>query len=163
MSRTGNFSIEEDAYIRNNFRDLFDEEIAEILNRPVGSITRRRQRLGCWHVQQEVTESVKDEEWVQIKDLPEGYMVSNKGRVKSGHKLCRLFIRSNGYVQWRPMNKSRGFAKTYKVHRLVAEHFCSTDKNKAFCHVHHKDKNPQNNAADNLEWLTPVEHTSSHK
>lgn len=163
MSRTVNFSIEEDAYIRKNFKDLFDDEIAETLGRTVGSVTRRRQRLGCWYVQQEITESVKGEVWKQIKDLPFGYMVSNKGRVKSGKKLCKLFIHSNGYVQWRPVNLSLGIAKTYKVHRLVAEHFVNTDKCRAECHVHHKDGNPQNNSSDNLEWLTPKEHREEHR
>lgn len=162
MSRTKNFSIDEDAYIRNNYRNLFDEEIAEVLNRPVGSITRRRQRLGCWHVQQEVSASVGGEIWVQIKDLPSGYMVSNMGRIKSGNKLCTLYIRKSGYVQWRAISLSSGYARTYKVHRLVAEHFCKTDKCLTECHVHHIDGNPQNNAAYNLEWLLPSEHKLKH-
>lgn len=162
MHRTTNFSITEDAFIRENFRNLFDDEIAEVLGRPTGSITRRRQRLGCWYVQQELSSSIKGEDWKQIEDLPEGYYVSNKGRIKSGNKLCALFITSKGYVQWRPVNLSKGFAKTYKVHRLVAEYFCPTEKDRAFCHVHHIDGNPQNNASSNLEWLTQQEHIEKH-
>lgn len=163
MSRTANFSVEEDTYIRRNFRDSFDDEIAETLGRPIGSITRRRQRLGCWYVQQEITATIKGESWLQIKDLPEGYMVSNKGRIKTGKKLSKLFINSQSYVQWRVVNPSKGIFKNYKVHRLVAEHFCPTHKDKDDCHVHHKDQNPQNNAWDNLEWLTPQEHLEAHK
>lgn len=163
MSRTANFSIEEDTFIRENFKNLFDDEIAELLGRPIGSITRRRQRLGCWYVQQELSASLKGEEWKQIKDLPFGYAVSNKGRVKSGNKLCSLYVRKSGYVQWRLVNESLGIAKTYKVHRLVAEHFCHTDKDMDLCHVHHKDGNPQNNSSINLEWLTAQEHKEEHK
>ena len=48
LSRGKNFSPSEDDYIKKNFRDMFDDEISKILNRPIGSITRRRQRLGCW-------------------------------------------------------------------------------------------------------------------
>lgn len=163
MSRLANFSVEEDTYIRENFKDLFDDELAVIMGRPEGSITRRRQRLGCWYIQQEITASIKGEKWLQIKDLPEGYMVSNKGRVKTGNKLSKLFIRSNNYVQWRAVNPSKGIANNYKLHRLVADHFCHTTKDKSKCHVHHKDCNPQNNAADNLEWLTPEEHYEAHR
>ena len=162
MSRTKNFSINEDNYIKENYRNLFDDEIAAVLGRPEGSVTRRRQRLGCWYVQQELSASLKGEVWVQVKDLPTGYQVSNKGRVKSANKLCSLYIRDTGYVQWRLVNKSRGIARTYKVHRLVAEHFCKSDKGIQACHVHHKDANPQNNSASNLEWLIPQEHRSKH-
>ena len=45
LSRGKNFSPSEDDYIKKNFRDMFDDEISKILNRPIGSITRRRQRL----------------------------------------------------------------------------------------------------------------------
>lgn len=162
MSRSANFSIEEDTFIKNNFKNLFDDEIALILNRPIGSVERRRQRLGCWYLQQEVSSSLKGEVWVQIKDLPEGYQVSNKGRIKTGKKLCALYVRDSGYIQWRVVNKSQNISKTYKVHRLVAEHFCKTSKDIEMCHVHHKDKNPQNNSSDNLEWLTTQEHREEH-
>lgn len=162
MSRTNKFSVEEDTYIKSNFRDLLDDEIAEHLNRPVGSITRRRQRLGCWYVQQEVDSNLKGEVWKQIKDLPEGYYVSNKGRVKSGKKICSLYINSKGYVQWRIVNKSKGIAKSYKIHRLVAIHFNTTEKVMEDCDVHHIDHNRQNNSSCNLEWLTPSEHKLKH-
>ena len=38
LSRGKNFSLSEDDYIKKNFRDMFDDEISKILNRPIGSI-----------------------------------------------------------------------------------------------------------------------------
>ena len=161
--RTKNYSIEEDAFIRDNYRSLFDDEIAEILGRSIESVIRRRQRLGCWYLHQEISEPLSGEVWKQIKDLPDGYMVSNKGRIKSGKKLCKLYLRDTGYIQWRLFNESKNISKTYKVHRLVAEYFCATNKDINLCHVHHKDKNTQNNSYENLEWVYPEDHIELHK
>ena len=161
-TRKHNFTVDEDTFIKQHYRNLFDDEIANILDRPVGSITRRRQRLGCWYIQQEVSASLPNEIWVQIRDLPLGYQVSNKGRLKSNGKLLSLYVRESGYVQWRIVNPSKGLAKTYRVHRLVAEHFLEVPMNLAEYHVHHVDHNPLNNASDNLVWMTPSEHLEAH-
>ena len=164
MSRKKNFSEAEDNYIRNNYRDLFDEELAQTLERPEGSVTRRRQRLGCWHVQQEVTGGLHNEVWKSIGLQDNHYQISNMGRVKAGKKLAALFINSKGYCQWRPVNKSKGLAATYKIHRLTAEHFCTKpeDWGKEW-HVHHLDKNPTNNRHDNLIWISQKDHIELHK
>ena len=66
LSRGKNFSPSEDDYIKKNFRDMFDDEISKILNRPIGPITRRRQRLGCWHVQQEISGPLPGEIWKSL-------------------------------------------------------------------------------------------------
>ena len=53
--------------------------------------------------------------------------------------------------------------KTYHkyIHRLVAQYFVPNPRNAQI--VHHKDGNRHNNAASNLEWVTPREHqTKKH-
>lgn len=39
----------------------------------------------------------------------------------------------------------------FMIHRLVAEYFCDNPNN--YTIVHHKDGNPHNNQASNLEWV----------
>lgn len=45
--------------------------------------------------------------------------------------------------------------KFYKLHRLVAEHFLVNPNPKTHTQVNHIDGNRYNNAASNLEWVTP--------
>lgn len=163
LSRGKNFSPSEDDYIKKNFRDMFDDEISKILNRPIGSITRRRQRLGCWHVQQEISGPLPGEIWKSLNIDGDYYQISNRGRIKAGAKLSSLFINTKGYVQWRVVNSSKNIAVSIKVHRAVAEAFCFKPKIwNSDWHVHHKDNNPQNNSSENLEWLSPEQYRAKH-
>lgn len=64
--------------------------------------------------------------------------------------------------------KVDGKYKWYGIHRLVALLFVPIpEKYKGIpvekLEVHHKDFNPFNNNADNLEWLTHREHMALHK
>lgn len=45
-----------------------------------------------------------------------------------------------------------GEEKKFAVHRLVAIAFCENPNN--YTEVNHKDENPSNNRADNLEWCS---------
>lgn len=45
--------------------------------------------------------------------------------------------------------------KRHYIHRLVAQTFIPNPEGKAF--VNHKDRNPNNNAVENLEWVTRKE------
>lgn len=101
--------------------------------------------------------------WRDIKGFEGLYQVSNLGRVKSLPK----YTYSRGYPQLRKekilrpgyTGKNRCYAtvvlndgKGYKVHRLVAQAFIPNPDN--LPQVNHKDENPFNNCADNLEWCT---------
>lgn len=46
------------------------------------------------------------------------------------------------------------------VHRMVAT--CWLERPPHANHVHHKDHDKTNNHADNLEWITPIEHMQHH-
>lgn len=103
------------------------------------------------------------EVWKPIKDFP-NYEVSNLGKIKS----LERWIDNNGGQQHLPerilqvdVNKQRNSycqvhlskdGKVYdkKIHRLVAEAFIPNPNN--LPQVNHKDVNPLNNCADNLEW-----------
>ncbi len=69
------------------------------------------------------------------------------GRIKKQSKT----IKGNYITYWVVLSKN-GKHKKFYVHRLVAEHFIKNVYNKK--EVNHKDSNPQNNKADNLEWVT---------
>lgn len=93
-----------------------------------------------------------NEIWKDIKDFEGLYQVSNFGRVKSfsrGEHLLRL---SGGrkYIQVILCKEGKTYARL--VHRLVAEAFISNSNNLP-C-INHKDENPKNNRADNLEWCS---------
>lgn len=94
------------------------------------------------------------EEWRDIKGYP-NYMVSNLGRVKSlnYHRTGREGILSNkktikGYL--RITLSKNSIRKNYLIHRLVAEAFIPNPDNLPF--INHKDENPSNNCASNLEY-----------
>ena len=75
--------------------------------------------------------------WQGGKCLKRGKLLAF-GHNKGGYNLVKLC--DNGREQ------------THKVHRLVAQAFIPNPDNLPW--VNHKDENPANNAADNLEWCT---------
>ena len=80
------------------------------------------------------------------------YEVSNLGRVrkiKSG-KIMKLYNNGKGYMKVDFMKD--GKRVKFYVHRLVAKAFL--DNPNGYSIVNHKDENPLNNCADNLEWCT---------
>ena len=89
------------------------------------------------------------EDWKKLKDFPE-YSVSNLGNVRrndTGKIISQS--NSNGYklVSLKNAEDSR---KVIGVHRLVAQAFLKNPSN--YPMVNHKDENPSNNCANNLEW-----------
>lgn len=89
-----------------------------------------------------------------FKRIDSYYSVSNYGRVRSS--------RSGKILKTHSDSKHKGYSyvnlcyngvkKTKQVHRLVAMLFLPNPNNLP-C-VNHKDENPSNNCADNLEWCT---------
>lgn len=101
------------------------------------------------------------------KDIPgyEGlYQVSSFGNVKSlarktnnqygkeEHVLSPGWIHNKQSYLFVTLCKNK-VHKKFLVHRLVASVFIPNPLN--LQHVNHKDGNPQNNCADNLEWCNP--------
>lgn len=106
--------------------------------------------------------------WVDIRGFT-AYQISNTGLVRSrrrtvtqisrwGREMVRVYdacnmkprLNKQGYL-YLTLSKD-GKSKTYKIHRLVAQHFVDGYE-EGLC-VNHIDGNKINNAADNLEWIT---------
>lgn len=81
------------------------------------------------------------------------WMVSSHGRVKSSRNIISLgSLKSSGY---RVIGAScDGARRNFYVHRLVARAFLGPIPSFDRCVVHHKDSDPGNNCADNLEYVT---------
>lgn len=92
--------------------------------------------------------------WRDIEGHEGNYQISNYGRVKSfkGRKprILSTCKDSKGYPK--ATFAENGKAKTYLIHILVARAFIPNPDNLPV--VHHKDSNPKNNRADNLQWVT---------
>ena len=92
------------------------------------------------------------------KDIPEYeglYQVSTYGRVKSLKRLKKTKLKNQEYVFIKERilkqhSNKKGMGKTKQVHRLVAETFIPNPNN--LPQINHKDKNPNNNYINNLEW-----------
>lgn len=99
----------------------------------------------------------KPEFWVLLPGRDD-YMVSNTGKIKSYHKQWKRWVDkslredSKGYLS---VGISYGTKSTSsaRVHRLVASAFIPNPNNLPY--VNHKDNNPKNNDASNLEWCDP--------
>lgn len=105
--------------------------------------------------------------WRVIEDFPR-YQVSSYGRIKSligQDKLLKPFKTNKGYLSVklsrRTGTKGKYDTKTFKVHRLVAQYFCENYAENI--EVHHKNRNRQDNRAENLCCLTKKEHAELHK
>ena len=109
-----------------------------------------------------------NEIWKDINGYEGKYQVSSFGRVRSltrtstssnasgeyqyqvKEKILRTFTQRGGYQR---VSFGKGKDKrAFMVHRLVGMAFVPGYREGFF--INHKDENPRNNRADNLEWVT---------
>jgi hypothetical protein len=91
-----------------------------------------------------------------VYDYSELYEVSNKeGRIRSVKTGKILKPGKDKYGYSHVALCKDGKTSRFQVHRLVATMFIPNPNNKPV--VNHKDENPSNNSADNLEWVTQKE------
>lgn len=100
--------------------------------------------------------------WKDVKGYEGLYKISNLGNVYSVKRArnLKLLNSHHGYKRIRLYIGSKAW-KTYAVHRLVAEAFISNPHN--LPEVNHKDENPSNNVASNLEWCDRIYNTNYGK
>jgi len=100
--------------------------------------------------------------WREAPNTNGMYQVSNFGRVArvltQGNRPCFKIVKPiRGSIVYPTVHLSLGSASNRKrvtIHRLVALAFIPNPDN--LPQVNHKDENPRNNRADNLEWCTEL-------
>lgn len=103
---------------------------------------------------------IENEIWKPIEGYENLYEISNMGRVKSLPKKYSHPKDKIGRIMRLNLNKKNnrigvilsknGIQKRYLVHRLVAMAFIENPNN--YLEINHKDEDPTNNKASNLEW-----------
>jgi len=101
---------------------------------------------------------------VPIKNYP-GYTISDTGVVYNKNGLALLYQYRRGYKKsghpYKPYPRvclyKNSKYKWFSVHRLVALHFLPNPENLPV--IHHKDNDPENPVASNLQWVTYSENT----
>ncbi len=98
---------------------------------------------------------------LEIKDIKgyDGrYAITTDGRIWSykAKKYLKERVNETGYTS--VCLSKNGQAKSFYVHRLVAETYIPNPENKP--QVNHKDENRSNNNVNNLEWTTAKENSN---
>ena len=111
-------------------------------------------------------------EWKELKvynknitklyDFSDIYKVSNDGHIMNIKRksILKSFKHQSGYHT--SVLSKNGFTKAFLLHRIVATSFHINPDKK--CFVNHKNRNPGDNNASNLEWVTAHENNQhAHK
>ena len=132
-------------------------------------ITEVGWRKSKWEKLTADKKGARAEVWKPVVGYEGYYEVSNMGRVRSVERRAR-FVSIHGKECTRRVRErilkqtpstrgrlsvmlSKGCEKKrISVHRLVAQAFCENPF--GYDEVNHKDENPLNNRADNLEWCS---------
>lgn len=88
---------------------------------------------------------------IEYKQYDHIYAVSYCGKVLRYNKPYSPKVGATGYI---PCGRQQ------YLHQMVAK--CWLKKPKNAIHIHHKDNDPTNNHADNLEWLSGKDHADKH-
>lgn len=120
--------------------------------------------------------TIRNEKWKDLYDYEGIYQVSSLGRIKS---LKRVVLRKNGQKYERkemilkPVSDGNGYTqvflnkkgkqKTKKVHKLVAIAFLDHKPCGMNILVDHKDNNPLNNNAENLQLISNRENSTKDR
>lgn len=96
------------------------------------------------------------EEWRPVVGYEGRYEVSSLGRIRRV-KIIVPSMKKHDYMQVSLVDGD-GVRKSLRLHRIVAEAFLPNPEGKP--QVNHKDEDPENNRADNLEWATAEENTN---
>jgi len=97
-----------------------------------------------------------NEMWLDIEGYEGHYSISNMGRVYSHKNNIILKTASNGNDYLHVGLYKDGITKTVTIHSLVGNAFIGK-RTKEFPEFDHKDRNRQNNCADNIRLSTRLE------
>ena len=152
---------------------FLDEDITDPYRKRIFFRDGNSANLCLENIRVEDLTDLPGEEWRTIAEfngriLSPYYQVSNKGRVKitqhvshnrhCPEMLCSLVTMDSGYIQV-SLTDCTGKVASLTVHKLVASLFCENDDPETKIFVNHIDGDKSNNAAENLEWCTPLENS----
>ena len=88
--------------------------------------------------------------WVVVDGKTTDWIIMRNGCLLSsnGNYASNMRVDNGGYIR----NRFEG--RNYTRHRLVATAFVTNPRPDIFDKVDHIDRNPKNNRADNLRWVT---------